>query len=252
MVRIHKKRKELVRDYILLIAGTGLMALAIQAIFDPMGMVTGGFTGIGILIRRATMGLVPGGIPLWLTNILLNLPAFTVAWFVMGRAFVCRTAVAAFLLSLWLGVIPPIDLAGGDYLLASVYGGLLTGAGISMVFRTGNATGGTDLLASLLHRRLRRCGLVYGGRPPGALRDSHGGDRDEGVGYDPGRPALFQDDLCALRQILGDCPAHSLRDESGLHRDTGPGALFRRDEKNALLRCGKKGGVGFQGLCKGA
>ena len=57
MVRIHKKRKELVRDYILLIAGTGLMALAIQAIFDPMGMVTGGFTGIGILIRRATMGL---------------------------------------------------------------------------------------------------------------------------------------------------------------------------------------------------
>ncbi len=156
MVRIHKKKKELVRDYILLILGTGLMALAIQAIFDPMGMVTGGFTGIGILIRRATQGLVPGGIPLWLTNILLNLPAFAIAWFVMGKAFVCRTAVAALLLSVWLGAIPPIDLAGGDYLLAAVYGGLLTGAGISMVFRTGNATGGTDLIASLLHRKLRR------------------------------------------------------------------------------------------------
>lgn len=156
MVRIHKKKKELVRDYIFLIAGTGLMALAIQAVFDPMGMVTGGFTGIGILIRRATEGLVPGGIPLWLTNILLNLPAFIAAWFVMGRQFVKRTAIAAVLLSVWLAVIPVIDLADGDYLLAAVYGGLITGAGIALVFRTGNATGGTDLLASLLHRKARR------------------------------------------------------------------------------------------------
>lgn len=156
MARIHKKRKELVRDYIFLIAGTGLMALAIQAVFDPMGMVTGGFTGIGILIRRMTEGLVYGGIPLWLTNILLNLPAFIAAWFVMGRVFVKRTAIAAVLLSAWLAVIPAMDLARGDYLLAAVYGGLITGTGIAMVFRTGNATGGTDLLASLLHRKLRR------------------------------------------------------------------------------------------------
>lgn len=156
MVRIHKKKKELVRDYILLTAGTGLIALAVQAIFDPMGMVTGGYAGIGILLRRATEGFIPGGIPIWLTNILLNLPAFAAAWFVMGKAFVIRTGIAAFLLSAWLAVIPPIDLAGGDYLLAAVYGGLLTGAGIAMVFRTGNATGGTDLLASLLHCRLRR------------------------------------------------------------------------------------------------
>ena len=56
MVRVHKKRKEVVRDYILLIAGTGLIALSVQAVFDPMGMVTGGFTGIGILLRRVTLG----------------------------------------------------------------------------------------------------------------------------------------------------------------------------------------------------
>ena len=52
------------RDYILLILGTGLMALAIQSAYDPMGLVTGGVTGIGILIRRMTIGLIPGGIPL--------------------------------------------------------------------------------------------------------------------------------------------------------------------------------------------
>ena len=91
MVRVHKKRKEVVRDSILLIAGTGLIALSVQAVFDPMGMVTGGFTGIGILLRRATLGLIPGGIPLWFTNLALNLPAFVAAWFLMGKVFVKRT-----------------------------------------------------------------------------------------------------------------------------------------------------------------
>lgn len=88
-----------------------------------------------------TLGLVPGGIPLWFTNIALNLPAFLVAWFVMGRVFVRRTAIAALLLSVWLAVLPSVDLAKGDYLLAALYGGLISGIGIAMVFRTGNATG---------------------------------------------------------------------------------------------------------------
>lgn len=160
MARIHKKKKEVVRDYILLAAGSGLIALAVQAVFDPMGMVNGGFTGLGIIIRRMTTGLVPGGIPLWFTNIALNLPAFIIAWFVMGRQFVRRTAVAALLLSVWLAVIPPMDLAKGDYLLAALYGGLISGVGIALVFRTGNATGGTDLVASLLHRKFRNYSIA--------------------------------------------------------------------------------------------
>lgn len=160
MTRIHKKKKEIARDYILLAAGTGFIALAVQAVFDPMGMVNGGFSGLGIIIRRMTLGLVPGGIPLWFTNIALNLPAFLVAWFVMGRVFVRRTAIAALLLSVWLAVLPAVDLAKGDYLLAALYGGLISGIGIAMVFRTGNATGGTDLVASLLHRKFRNYSIA--------------------------------------------------------------------------------------------
>ena len=160
MTRIHKKKKEIARDYILLAVGTGFIALAVQAVFDPMGMVNGGFSGLGIIIRRMTLGLVPGGIPLWFTNIALNLPAFLVAWFVMGRVFVRRTAIAALLLSVWLAVLPSVDLAKGDYLLAALYGGLISGIGIAMVFRTGNATGGTDLVASLLHRKFRNYSIA--------------------------------------------------------------------------------------------
>lgn len=151
---------EVLRDYLFMIIGTGLMALAIQAIYDPMGMVTGGFTGIGILLRRATLGVMPGGVPLWFTNLILNVPAFVVAWHMMGTKFVRRTAVSAVLLSFWLGIIPNMDLARGDYLLASAYGGAISGVGIALVLRTGNATGGTDLLASLIHKKLRQYSIA--------------------------------------------------------------------------------------------
>lgn len=154
-MRAHKKKKELLRDDALLVLGTGLMAFAIRSVYDPMGMVAGGFTGIAILVRRLTAGMIRGGLPLWLTNLVLNVPVFAAAWSVMGKEFVRRTAAAAVLLSVWLGVLPSADLAKGDYLLAAIYGGLISGLGIALVLCTGNATGGTDLVATLLHRRFR-------------------------------------------------------------------------------------------------
>lgn len=155
-----KIKAEMFRDYLFMVSGTGLMAFAIQAIFDPMGMVTGGFTGIGILVRRMSLSLLPGGVPLWFTNLVLNVPAFIAAWHMMGKTFVRRTAVSAVLLSFWLGIIPSMDLVHGDYLLAAAYGGAITGVGIALVLRTGNATGGTDLLASLLHKRFRQYSIA--------------------------------------------------------------------------------------------
>ena len=67
--------KEL-ENYFLILLGTALMAIAIQWIFDRVGLITGGFTGLTIIIRNLTEALLPGGIPLWLTNIVLNIPIF--------------------------------------------------------------------------------------------------------------------------------------------------------------------------------
>ena len=156
-MQIDKKRKyyDFIRSYLLIITGTGLMAFAIKSTFDPIGLVTGGFTGIGIMLRRLTSGLVKGGIPIWLTNIVLNLPLFLAALRLKGGRFIGRTFLASMLLSFWLGIIPDIDMAGGDYLLASVYGGVLTGAGIGLILTAQVATGGTDLIATLLHMKFR-------------------------------------------------------------------------------------------------
>lgn len=69
-------KRPLWADLILITAGTGLMALAIQCIYDPAGMVVGGFTGVAIVVKQLTLEKIPGGVPLWLTNLLLNIPVF--------------------------------------------------------------------------------------------------------------------------------------------------------------------------------
>lgn len=149
------KKNRAIRAYLLIAAGTGIMAFAIKSAYDPIGLVTGGFTGIGIMVRRLTTGIVEGGIPIWITNLALDMPLFLVALKLKGKRFLGRTLVASLLLSFWLGVVPSYDLAGGDFLLASVYGGVMMGAGIGLVLSAQVATGGTDLIATLLHMKLR-------------------------------------------------------------------------------------------------
>ena len=93
-------------DYLFIFMGTGIMALAIQCIFEPIGLVTGGFSGIAIIIRKMTAGIVEGGVPLWLTNLALNVPVFIAALIIKGRKFLGRTVIGTVLLSFWLYVIP--------------------------------------------------------------------------------------------------------------------------------------------------
>ena len=56
------------RAYVYILIGTAVMAVSITSIYDHMQMVTGGFSGLAIIIKSLTENLMPGGIPLWLTN----------------------------------------------------------------------------------------------------------------------------------------------------------------------------------------
>ena len=64
------------RAYVYILIGTAVMAVSITSIYDHMQMVTGGFSGLAIIIKSLTENLMPGGIPLWLTNAVLNIPLF--------------------------------------------------------------------------------------------------------------------------------------------------------------------------------
>lgn len=147
-------------DYLLMFIGTGLMALGIQWIYDPTGLVTGGFTGIAIIMKDITAAIVPGGLPLWLTNILLNIPVFLIAFRIKGKRFIGRTAFSTIMLSVWLYFIPSMNLAEGDLTIAAIFGGAISGIGIGLVLLAKATTGGTDMVAVLIQHRLRHYSVV--------------------------------------------------------------------------------------------
>ena len=151
-------------DYLLIIVGTCLMAVAVISAFDKAGMVTGGFSGVAIIVKEWTESLVPGGIPLWITNMALNIPLFFLGMRIGGFQFVKKALVGELCLSFWLavlpGCIPDFNLAGNDLLLAAVYGGVIQGVGSGLVFLGQGTTGGTDMMAALIQRKLKHYSIA--------------------------------------------------------------------------------------------
>ncbi len=149
------KKRSPVFLYFVITSGTGLLAFAIKCIFDPVSLVTGGFTGIAILIKALTDMFYRGGIPLWFANLALNVPFFILAYKIKGKKFIGRTAYATVMLSVWLYLIPEIDFVEGDYILASIFGGVLAGIAMGSILWANATTGGTEMVAVLLQCRLK-------------------------------------------------------------------------------------------------
>ncbi|MGN0142977.1 MAG: YitT family protein [Roseburia sp.] len=154
------KKRTLFWDYVWIVLGTALVAVSVQCVYDPINMVTGGFSGLAIIVKSATEQLFEGGIPLWFTNLVLNIPVFLIGWKVKGKRFIWRTLIGTLLLSAWLYVLPPVDLSQGDYILASVFGGLIGGVGMGMVLLAKATTGGTDMVATLIQHYVRHYSIV--------------------------------------------------------------------------------------------
>lgn len=154
------KKHGRIYEYLVIIIGTGILAFAIACLFDPIGLVTGGFTGLAIVIKSVTSMFFEGGIPLWFTNLALNIPVFVLAYFLKGPKFIGKSFFGAMMLSVWLYIVPVIDLTSGDYLLAAIFGGAFSGVGIGLVLRTGATTGGTDMVSALVQLKIRHYSIV--------------------------------------------------------------------------------------------
>lgn len=142
-------------SFLLIFFGSGLVALATAWFYDPVGMVTGGFGGIAIITRDLTgRAFKDGGIPLWLTNALLNVPLFFIAFRRHGGKYIARTLLSVLFLSLWLLVLPDIAPVKDDLFLTCIFGGCAMGVGLGMVLICDTTTGGTDMLAVLIHEKI--------------------------------------------------------------------------------------------------
>lgn len=148
------KEKKKARDYILIIIGAFLMGFSIKNIYDPVGLVTGGITGIAIILKNQF------GIDLWVTNTVLNIPLFLMSIRLKGRQFISRTLVATLALSASLYILPDAAFLMDDLFLTALFGGIISGIGVGLVFVSHATTGGTDMLAALIQRTLPHYSIV--------------------------------------------------------------------------------------------
>ncbi len=143
-------KRNILIDYLLIIIGVSLMATSIRVIYEPLGLVTGGVSGFAIVVEYWTKGIIEGGIPLWLTNAVINVPLFIIGIFVKGRGYILRSFIATVLFTIELSLIPEFHVADEDYVIAAIIGGVLTGVGHGLVIITLSSTGGTDLLSAII------------------------------------------------------------------------------------------------------
>ena len=135
---------QLLRDYVMVVIGSLLLALAFTWFFIPHDIAPGGVTGIATVIANLT------GLSVGLLAFVINLPLFLAGYRQVGWRFALRSFVAMTLVSVFIDTIPEIDLTG-DALLASAFGGVVMGVGLGIVVRAGASTGGTDMAAKLVH-----------------------------------------------------------------------------------------------------
>ena len=144
--------KRSVRDelfnILLIAAGLILATLGYRLYLIPNNVAPGGFTGIGQIVNH----LVPA-VGVGLVNLLLNVPLFLVSLRSMGLGFGLRSLISSVALSLMLDYLP-VPAMTDDVLLSAVFGGVLCGAGFGLVLRGHATTGGSDMLASIVHRHI--------------------------------------------------------------------------------------------------
>ena len=134
-------------NVLLIIAGLLLATLGYRLYLIPNNVAPGGFTGIGQIVNHLAPAVGVG-----MVNLILNVPLFLLSLRSMGLGFGLRSLAGSVGLSLLLDYLP-VPAMTDDILLAAIFGGVLCGAGFGLVLRGHATTGGSDMLAALLHRR---------------------------------------------------------------------------------------------------
>ncbi len=134
-----------VKEYGIIAAGVLIAALGISQFLAPHNIVSGGVSGLAIVINEIT------GFPIGVSVLLMNIPLFIAGVFFLGKSFGIKSLYGAFLFSLFLDATATDFILTDDLLMSAVFGGALIGIGFGFIFLTGATSGGTDILAALFH-----------------------------------------------------------------------------------------------------
>jgi len=155
VIHLIKKIHPEVKNSVLILLGLFIASLGYNLYLIPNNIAAGGFTGIGQLLHHFV------NINVGTVNIILNVPLFLLSMRSMGLKFGIRSLLAMFGFSLMIDYLP-VPSATNDMLLAAVYGGLVSGVGFGLILRGNTTTGGTDMLATLLHKIFPPLKINYG------------------------------------------------------------------------------------------
>ena len=142
--------KKTLISFVIITLGAAAYALGFVWCYAPNGIAFGGVTGVAQLLNH----LIPA-LPVGVTVIVLNIPLFLLGWKLIGGRLLVSSLYAMFISSVFIDVLTPLrEWEPMEPLLACIYGGVLMGLSLGLVFQQGATTGGTDLLARLLKLKL--------------------------------------------------------------------------------------------------
>lgn len=136
-------------DYLYVFIGSFFIALAFNAFLLPNNIASGGVAGIST-ITKALFDWEPS-IVQWA----LNVPLFISGVLILGKNFGIKSFVGTVVLPLFVYLTRNLSVATDNSLLAAIFGGMLVGIGIGIVFKGRASTGGIDLAAQILHKYTR-------------------------------------------------------------------------------------------------
>ena len=157
----------IIKNFALVFLGTVILAFGCAVFVVPFDLVTGGVTGLSIVIDEILSGLVPIDVLIGV----LTWALFILGIVFLGRDFALKTLVSSIVypvaISLFLHLVSPDVLGGFLYLqgsshgelaliISSIFGGVCIGTGCAITFLGGGSTGGLDILAFIICKYLKR------------------------------------------------------------------------------------------------
>lgn len=139
------KLSEVFQDATFIVLGTYLVSFGINFFLLPLKLTTGGVSGIGTVLYYLF------NIPLGITTIVLNIPLFIISLKKLGVKSSIKTIIATVLLSIFYDAFEYSNDQITDLFTSAVFGGIVMGIGLSLVFKAGASTGGSDLLAQIIY-----------------------------------------------------------------------------------------------------
>lgn len=142
-------------DYAIIIAGSVLYALSISLFTAPNNIAPGGVIGISTMLNY----LFPI-LPLGILSFVLNIPIFLWGGFTLGWRYLTRSIFTTGISSVLIDIFSSSYLSGflkpytGDPILVAVFGGVLCGAGLALIFYRGSSTGGSDIVSRIMHEKM--------------------------------------------------------------------------------------------------